>query len=118
MQSYKELTVWQKSCELVVAIYRLTTKLPTTEQFGLKSQMQRAAVSIPSNIAEGFNRRTVADNRNFIRIAFASGAELETQLYLIIKLDLVHEEDTKPAQELLQEVLKMLNVMGQRLTSG
>jgi four helix bundle protein len=65
MQSYKELTVWQKSMDLVVLIYNLTRTFPDEEKFGLVSQMRRAAVSIPSNIAEGFGRRNKKDNARF-----------------------------------------------------
>ncbi len=74
MNSYRDLTVWQKACDLVLLVYELTKKFPSSEQFGLISQMRRAAISIPSNIAEGFTRRSPTDHSNFARIAFASGA--------------------------------------------
>lgn len=86
MKSYRELEVWQVACDLVTEVYKFTAKLPRAEQFGLTSQMRRAAISIPSNIAEGFSRHSPADNHKFVRIAFASGAALETQFYLCLKL--------------------------------
>ena len=109
MQSYRDLTVWQKACDLVLLIYNLTREFPPQEQFGLTSQMRRAAVSIPSNIAEGFPRRSPADHANFARIAFASGAELETQLYLSERLNLTTPSKLNEAKGLLNEVMRMLN---------
>lgn len=112
---YRELKVWQVGCELVIKIYELTAKFPPSEQFGLTAQMRRAAVSIPSNIAEGYSRRTVADNRNFVRIAFASGAELETQVYLAEKLKLTKADEFIQVNDFLSQVMKMLNTLGSRL---
>ena len=106
------------SCDLVLEIYRLTALFPNHEQYGLTSQLRRAAVSIPSNIAEGFTRRTVADNHNFVRIALASGAELETQLYLAEKLKLTAQENFTVATNLLEQVMRMLNKLGQSLTTN
>lgn len=80
IRSYKDLIVWQKSVKLVSAIYQLTRKFPRFEQFGLASQMQRAAVSIPANIAEGYGRNTKNEYANFLRIAHGSLTELETLL--------------------------------------
>lgn len=81
-QSYKDLIVWQKSIELTHLIYDITKQLPKSELFGLVSQMQRAAVSIPSNIAEGYDRNNLGEFRQFLGIAYGSSAELETQLIL------------------------------------
>ncbi len=80
--------------------------------------MRWAAVSIPSNIAAGYTRRTPADNRNFIRMVMASGAELETQLYLAEQLRFTSANDLRETNELLEVVMKMLNKLGQRLASG
>lgn len=118
MKSYRELEVWQLACRLVVEVYKVTVKFPASEQFGLTSQIRRAAVSIPSNIAEGFTRRTLADNHNFVRIALASGAELETQLYLVGQLKLVSPIMLVEVNGLLERIMKMLNKLGQRLASG
>ncbi|MBI2054873.1 MAG: four helix bundle protein [Candidatus Sungbacteria bacterium] len=109
MNSYKELIVWQKSMELVRKIYLLSGDLPKSETFGLISQMRRAAVSIPSNIAEGFNRRHRKEFSQFISIAFGSGAEIETQLLLAKSLGLVKQKSFEECDALLQEVMKMLN---------
>ncbi|MBI5466172.1 MAG: four helix bundle protein [Candidatus Kerfeldbacteria bacterium] len=117
MKSYRELDVWKLSCELVLEIYRLTAKFPTTDQYELTSQMRRAAISIPSNIAEGFSRRSPADNHNFIRIAFGSGAELETQLYLAEQLKFVSADELVVARGLLDRVMMMLNKLGQSLST-
>ena len=90
MTSFKELIVWQKSRVLVKDVYLLCEKLPTSERFGLVSQMQRSAVSVPSNIAEGYRRRNVKEYLQFLGIASGSAAELETQLILcndLFKLD-------------------------------
>ena len=81
--SFKELIVWQKAMDLTKCIYIVTKKLPPEEKFGLMSQMQRCAVSIPSNIAEGNKRTSSRDYAQFLRIASGSAAELETQLLLV-----------------------------------
>lgn len=81
--SFKDLTVWQKSVNLSVNIYELTAKLPNTEKFGLSSQLRRAAVAIPSNIAEGYRRNNRKEYIQFCGIALGSAAELETQLIII-----------------------------------
>lgn len=78
IQSHKDLVVWQKAIQLVTEVYELTKSFPKEELFGLTSQMRRAAVSIPSNIAEDRNRGSRKDFRQFLLIAFASANELET----------------------------------------
>ncbi len=86
IQSYKDLTVWQKSMDLLVEIYRLTKLFPRDEQFASTSQVRRAAISIPSNIAEGHGRLTKAEFRHFLCVARGSFAEAETQLQIAIRL--------------------------------
>lgn len=113
VKSFKELIVWQKSVALVKEIYKITSKFPATEIYGLSNQMRRSAVSIPSNIAEGKSRKTTKDFLNFLRIAAGSAAELETQIF--IGKDLYAGSDCQNAENLLEEVQKMLNVMIQRL---
>lgn len=95
--------------DLVVEIYRLTNCFPKTEAHGLASQMNRASVSIPSNIAEGYRRRSRQEYLQFLRIAFGSGAELETQLAIAIKLGFTSTEDSRAAFDSLNSVMKMLN---------
>ena len=91
--SYRDLVVWQKSMRLVADVYRLTPTFPDSERFGLTSQLQRAAVSIPSNIAEGQGRLATKEFRQFLGIARGSLKELETQL--LISIDLGYAEATE-----------------------
>lgn len=86
IKSFKELTVWQKSIDLVKEVYRLVALFPKEETYGLSSQIKRCVVSIPSNIAEGFNRKSKKENSQFISIAYGSSAELETQLLIAKEL--------------------------------
>lgn len=111
IHSYNELIVWQKAMELVVAIYKLTDLFPKTEMYGLISQMRRCAVSIPSNIAEGRRRGTRKDYRQFLLIAYGSGAELETQIEIAKRLLFGNRQDYIKADSLLDEVMRMLNKM-------
>jgi len=117
MQTYKDLIVWQRGIELVAEIYKLTEKLPKSEMFGLTSQMRRAAVSIPSNLAEGYARKHRAEYVQFIRIAFGSGAELETQLLLVETLKFVDLKHLQKSKGLLDETMRMLNKLISSLTS-
>ena len=103
--------VWQKAIELVILVYRLTTKFPKEELYGLSSQVRRAVVSIPSNIAEGKSRGTRKDFAQFIKIAFASGAELETQIEIAKRLSLADPIDYNEIDRLLNEVMRMLNTL-------
>lgn len=109
IESYRDLIVWQKSIELVVAVYKLTEKFPKTELYGLTSQIRRAAVSIPSNIAEGRCRGSRKDFRHFLLNAFGSGAELETQIVIAKRLGYCQDIESKDTDKLLNEVMKMLN---------
>ena len=114
-RSYKSLTVWQRSMNLVQEVYRVTERLPSDERFGLASQMNRAAVSIPSNIAEGRYRSSKKDYLRFLRQAFSSGAELETQIELCKRLyPTLSFADVDP---LICEVMKMLNTMTHNLSN-
>ncbi|MEK7106022.1 MAG: four helix bundle protein [Patescibacteria group bacterium] len=106
---YKDLIVWQKAIELVVTIYSATKKFPQIEQYGLVSQMRRCAVSIPSNIAEGSRRSTIKDYKQFLHIAYGSGAELETQLEIAKRLSFGAQDDYNRIDGLLEEVMRMLN---------
>jgi len=106
LESFKQLTVWQRSIELVKEIYRVTGQFPKSELYGLISQMRRAVISISSNIAEGYKRKNLGEYVQFLSIADASCAELETQL--IISKDLYNEIDFSRALSLLEEVQKML----------
>ncbi len=109
LQSYKELLVWQKSIELVKIVYRITKQFPQSEMYALASQMQRSAISIPSNIAEGWSRNHKLEFARFLSIAYASGAELETQLF--IAQSEYPKIDYKNIEGMLTEVQKMLFVL-------
>ena len=111
LTSYKELVVWQKAIKLVTVIYELTESYPREEAYGIISQIRRCAVSIPSNIAEGRSRGTRKDFTQFLRIAYGSGAELETQIEISKQLPKTKNLDYKEVDALLLEVMKMLNVM-------
>ncbi|MAG12698.1 hypothetical protein CL630_02680 [bacterium] len=117
MHSHKELIVWQKSMDLVVTIYAITEKFPKEELYGLTSQMRRAAVSIPSNIAEGRRRSTKKDFRQFLIIAYSSGAELETQVEIVKRLQFGKKLDFLKIEGLMNEVMRMLNKMISNLKS-
>src|SRR3990167_6873081 len=106
IQSFKELIVWQKAMDLVKEIYVITGKWPQSEIYGLVSQIRRAAVAIPSNIAEGKKRKTRKDYLQFLRIADGSAAELETQL--LISKDLYKHINFQRSFAILEEVQKML----------
>ena len=115
MQSYKDLIVWQKGMRLVSEIYKITEKFPKSEMFGLTSQIRRAAVSIPANLAEGYARKHRAEYIQFVRIAFGSGAELETHLLIAQNLGFTKKEETAQAEALLNEVMRMLNKLSSSL---
>lgn len=109
MKSYKELTVWQKAMDLCGEIYKTTETFPKSEIYGLTSQIRRCAVSIPSNIAERQYREHTAEYIQFLRIAYGSGAELETQLEITLRINYLKDEDYKRLTLLLEEIMKMLN---------
>lgn len=105
-KNYKDLIVWQKSYRLVLEIYKITKDFPKTETYGLSVQMRRAAVSIPSNIAEGYGRKHKAEYEQFLAIAYGSLMELETQYLLAI--DLKYAESCEIIHKLIDEVGAML----------
>ena len=106
---YKKLIVWQKSVQLVINIYEITEKFPKEEIYGLTNQIRRAAVAIPSNIAEGYRRNSKKEYRQFLAIAYSSAAELETQFIIAKKLPKTKNLDYNKIDNLLEEILKMLN---------
>lgn len=108
MHNYLELKIWQRSRNLVKLVYRLTDNLPKNQQFGLVSQMQRAAISIPSNIAEGAGRESVKDFIRFLDIANGSAFELETQLFLCTDLEYVKSDQINPLISELKEIQRMI----------
>lgn len=117
MNSYKELIVWQKSIKLVTEIYKVTGKFPKYELYGIVSQIRRAAISIPSNIAEGYSRQHRREYTQFVAMAFSSGAELETQILISKKLRFIPESEFEMADNYLDEVMRMLNRLIRALKS-
>ena len=118
LQSYKEFVVWQRAMELAVEIYRLMKLLPKFETYGIADQMRRAAVSIPSNIAEGQGRDSVKEFIHFLSIARGSRNELETQLLLCVQLEYLAHKDVELALNLCVEVSKMLNSLIKKLRAS
>ena len=108
MGDYKKLRVWEAADKLVLAVYRETGDFPTSEQFGLRSQIRRAAVSVPSNIAEGCGRNTAPQLRQFVRIALGSANELEYQLGLAARLGFLREDPAAALAAEINDVKRML----------
>ena len=109
VRSYRDLVVWQKAVEFVTEIYRLTHTFPKEEMFGLMSQMRRAAVSIPSNIAEGHGRLSRKEYIHFLGNARGSMAELETQVIIAVNLGYLDEGKTNRLLEQAGELGRILN---------
>lgn len=114
-QNYKDLVVWQKGIELAELIYQLTAKFPAEEKFGFVSRMRRAAISIPSNIAEGQARHTTGEFIQFISHAEGSVAELNTQLILAVELGFSASDATASAVKLIEDLRRMLNGLRRKL---
>lgn len=108
IRSFKDLIVWQRSMDLAVRIYRITQKLPASEQFGLTSQLRRASVSIPSNIAEGYGRQSTGNYRQFLSISRGSLMEMETQINICERLKYLAQSDTGDIFKEIIEISKML----------
>lgn len=115
MKTYRDLIVWQKSMSLVLSIYRETKTFPKEEVFGIISQIQRSAVSIPSNIAEGYGRNHLGDYIRFLQFASGSLYEFQTQLELSYKLNYIDEEKYTEINSLSIEIEKMLSSLISKL---
>jgi four helix bundle protein len=111
LKNFKELKVWQKAYELCLEAYNITKDFPSEEKFGLTSQIRRASVSIPSNIAEGYGRRTTPDYIRSLYIAYGSNCELETQALLSGDLAYMKSEDQISLLEKIAEVERMLKAL-------
>lgn len=109
-RDYRDLEVWQNAMQVVELVYRLTQSFPASEQYGLTSQMRRAAISIPANIAEGWGRRYTAEFIQFLRKANGSRTELETHLILSSRVNLCTEQEVQP-------LLTMLHNLGRQLSN-
>ena len=115
VENYRKLKIWDKSIILVKAIYKVTSEFPKSEQFGLVSQMRRAAISLPSNIAEGYCRRSTKEYLRHINIAYASLAEVEAQLFVSAELGFISHDALHKAEELTSELGRMFNGLMQSL---
>ena len=109
IQTFKDLIVWQKAHELVIFIYKITEKFPKQEEYGLVSQMRRAAISVASNIVEGFKRKTIKDSLSFYNISESSLEELKYQLLISKDLKYIEREIYKIGLGKCEEVGKLLN---------
>lgn len=119
IQSHRDLIVWQRAIDLSVAVYELTRQFPREEIYGLVSQLRRAAVSIASNIAEGYGRTSTGEYLQFLGIARGSNLELQTQLVIARRLSLGSTEPIDQAEALSAEVAKMLvSLMGHVVEAG
>lgn len=118
VKSYHDLRIWQSGIKLVKSIYGLTSNFPKNEVFGLSSQMQRAAVSIPSNIAEGQVRGSDKEFKRFLQIALASSAELETQIIIAKELRYLAEEDYNITIQALNELAKQIRSLSKHISNS
>lgn len=109
LQHYRELIVWQKAMSLVEAVYRITNEFPKAEVYGLTSQMRRAAVSVPSNIAEGQGRSSTRDFLHFLAVAQGSLMEVETQITIAERLGYLGREQEAAILEMTAEIGRLLN---------
>lgn len=116
--THKDLIVWQMSMDIAVDIYYITRNFPKTEEFGLISQMRRAVVSIPSNIAEGYGRGSRKELKHFLEISSGSASELETQLLICKRVELIQAEIADELCEKLKRILKMLSSLISRCKEG
>jgi len=116
IQSFKDLRIWQKGIEIVEDIYRMTRNYPKEELYGLSSQMRRASISIPSNIAEGFKRFHNKEYKRFLYITLGSSAELETQLIISHKLDYIPKNTMTALSEKIDYLSKMITALMRKLS--
>ena len=114
---YSDLTVWQKAMDLVTDVYKITAIFPSDERFGLSSQTRRAAVSIPSNIAEGHGRKSTGAYINHLSIAVGSLMELETQLQIAVRLNFLAQNDIATLLTQTDEIGKMLSGLKKSLSA-
>ena len=108
LRNFKELKVWQKAYQLCLEIYKITKDFPKEERYGLTSQIRRAGVSVPSNIAEGYGRKTTAEYIQALYIAYGSNCELETQMLLCGDLGFIKKQDFEIFQKEIGDVERVL----------
>ena len=115
MKNYKELTVWKRGIELVKAVYIISKQFPSEENFGIISQITRAAVSIPANITEGNSRNSDKDYGRFLQIALGSAFEVQTYLIIAKDMNWAKNENIEAIELMLEEEIKMLQVFIKKL---
>jgi len=115
VSDYRQLIVWQKAMGLVEAVYKMTTHFPKDEIYGLTAQIRRAAVSIPSNIAEGQGRRTTREFLNFLSVAHGSLKEVETQVMIARRLQFIRQEGESELLELTAEIGRLMSGLANSL---
>lgn len=118
IKTFRDLKVWQKGMELCKLIYTLTKDFPDDEKFGLTSQMRRGSVSVPSNIAEGYGRRSTQDYIRFLQITMGSIYELQTQLELSYEFNYLTQKGYQKANQLLMEIERMLSSLIHKLRNN
>ena len=117
IKSFRDLEIWKRSISLAKKIYQISEAFPKTELYGLTTQLRHAAISIPSNIAEGHTRRHTKEFRQFLHVALGSLAEVETLLVLAIELKFIQQESAVPLQKEIEELSKMTNALLSKLKS-
>lgn len=115
IRTFRDLKVWQKGIGLVKEVYKITKSFPKEEQYCLTSQIRRAAISIPSNLAEGFRRRYSKEHKQFLSIALGSCAELETQVILAHELTYIDKSTEQFVLELLDHICRMIVNLDKKL---
>lgn len=115
IRSFKQLLIWQKGIDIVKEVYRLSKDFPREELYGLTTQMRRAAISIPSNIAEGFKRNHNNEYRQFLHYALGSAAELETQLIIAQELNFLNKDKLNDSLDQLDHLGRMVSSLLNKL---
>ena len=118
VRSFRDLLVWQKGIELAQAVYGLTQEFPADEKYGLVSQLRRAAVSVPSNVAEGQVRRSAAEFSQFLSVSLGSLAESETQLIIASRLGIASASEIAPLLDRIHELQKMSHSLRSKLATA
>ncbi|MCF7566837.1 four helix bundle protein [Sabulilitoribacter arenilitoris] len=118
MRDFKKLDIWKNGIELVKQVYQLSDKLPSEEKFGLRSQIIRASISVPSNIAEGCSRNSEVEFKRFLEIAMGSLFEVETQLIIAQELNFIEEKELETIFTLIQKEGKMINSLINKIKNG
>lgn len=108
MKTHKDLDVWKRSIDFVTLVYELTNQFPKSEVYGLTTQLRRAAISIPSNIAEGASRKSKLEFKQFLYIALSSGAEIDTQIIIAFNLKYIDSNEQEKLTKLLETIQKMI----------